>query len=273
MYLFLQFRTENGTGSNGNNNNKKSGGNCIKKSSNGGNCINSGNKKQQIQSSYDNLKNKSRNLFVRKERATSVGPLSRSKSSLWKQPSSKLDTCGNDEPLYQNFSPHRSSNEKSSSFDNYSIAQQSRLYCNHQEPKRASFPQSKSMMNFSKSYHDLRNEQILNQTDSNQQQQSLTTKKKIKNFLTSNNYHNNDHKISSLTPNHVPTSSSSYASGRKSSCGGSVSHLAPKLIPMSLLDFVANQLQCERIDLTQEPYTDQVCEGTNFIKIKTKNFS
>lgn len=122
----------------------------------------------------------------------------------------------------------------------HKLAQQSILYS---QPKRASFPQSKSMMNFSKSYHDLRNEQQMILTED----KPITTKKKIKNLILNDNHHS---KISSLTPDHAP---------RKSSCG-LVSHLAPKPIAISLLDFVASQLRSERIDLTDEPYTDQVCD-------------
>lgn len=217
-----------------NNNNKKS--------------SNSSNKKQmnQNQSSYDNLKNKSRNLFHRKtsqdkERATSVGPISRSKSSLWKESTVK----DNYDPIYQNFSPFRSNNDKSSIIPDKSFAhhQQSHQQMLNSQPKRASFPQSKSMMNFSKSYHDLRNEQIQDNCS-----KPITTKKRIKNLILN---HENPCKSSSLTPSIVP--------GNNRSNSGSVSHLAPKPIAMSLLDFVSSQLRSEQIDLTDEPYTDQVC--------------
>lgn len=233
------YRTESGTGSSSSGNNKMMmNNNNIKKS--GGNCSN----KKQLQQNgqtVSQLKNKffHRKSHQDKERATSVGPISRSKSSLWKE--SPKD---NYDPIYQNFSPCRSNNEKSITDKSFAHHQQSQQHILYSQPKRASFPQSKSMMNFSKSYHDLRNEQIQDNCS-----KPITTKKRIKNLIMN---HENPCKSSSSTPSIVP--------GNNRSNSGSVSHLAPKPIAMSLLDFVASQLRSERIDLTVEPYTDQVCK-------------
>lgn len=111
---------------------------------------------------------------------------------------------------------------------------------------------SKSMMSFSKSTYDLRNDISSPCRDSG-------SDKKVQLRAKNRHFAQNVQK-SGLT---ATMSSSKTVHDLKQSldkkASGSLVQLCAKPIPVTLLDAVSNQLKRECIDLTKEPYTDPVC--------------
>lgn len=241
---------------------------------------------------YSQLKAKSKSFFLKKERATSVGPVSRisinndnrhSSYEPFYANSTSIERDGRGEGGYSDrhtvfYTHHHNDPHHPGVIDQhqdlskfidseYLVENIAHTY----RPRNSSLSTSVSLQNFSRSVFDLRNESSSSHTQSNVVHQSnLNHQMEVKNRLYKN-MRNKDFSSVFATP------SSATKMRSKSTCiaseveGGtylvvnldagvpsssSLTHLSSKPMSSHLLDALSSRLKEESIDLTCNPYSD-----------------